>query len=68
VRFAFKGRHQELLRQIAPVDVRWISERVLQLTDRQWQDAFRAGGYDAATTARYVNRIRAKAEEGLALP
>jgi len=66
-RFAYRGRHQELLRRI-PIDhLKWACERVLALTDRQWRDAFAAGNYDEATTARYVARIRAKAEEGLAL-
>jgi hypothetical protein len=67
VQFAFKGRHQELLRHITPDDVKWISARLLRLTDRQWHDAFRAGGCDEATTARYIARIKAKAAEGIAL-
>lgn len=67
VRFAFRGRHQELLQRITPADVQWISERVLKISDSQWRDAFRAGGYDEETTARYVARIKTKANEGLAL-
>jgi hypothetical protein len=67
VRFAFRGRHQELLQRIGVEDVRWMSGRVLQLTDRQWRDAFRAGGYDEALAARFIARIKQKAEEGLAL-
>lgn len=68
VRFDYRGRHQELLRQI-PIDhLKWACQRVLAITDRQWRDAFTAGNYDEAATARYVTRIRAKAQEGLALP
>lgn len=67
VRFAFRGRHQELLRRISVADLRWACARVLALTDRQWRDAFSAANYDETTTARYVARIRAKAREGLAL-
>lgn len=67
VRFAFRGRHQELLQRIPVQDVRWMSGRVLQITDRQWRDAFRAGGYDAELTSRFVARIKQKAQEGLAL-
>lgn len=67
VRFAFRGRHQELLRRISVEDVKWISERVMGLTDRQWRDAFRAGGFDETTTARYIARVKQKAREGLAL-
>jgi hypothetical protein len=67
VRFAFRGRHQELLQHISVNDVKWMSERVLRITERQWRDAFRAGSYDAALTNRFVARIKQKAEEGLAL-
>lgn len=67
VRFAFRGRHQELLQQIRVADLKWACQRVLALTDRQWRDAFAAANYDQETTDRYVARIRAKAREGLAL-
>jgi hypothetical protein len=67
VRFAFRGRHQELLGHITVDDVKWTCQRVLRISDEQWRDAFRAGGYDEPTTSRFVARIRHKAEEGLAL-
>jgi len=67
VRFAFRGRHQELLEHITVDDVKWTSARVLRISDAQWQDAFRAGGYDPPTARRFVARIKQKAEEGLAL-
>jgi hypothetical protein len=67
VRFAYRGRHQELLKRITVADLKWACRRVLALTDRQWRDAFAAANYDGATTARFVARIRAKAQEGLAL-
>lgn len=67
LRFAYRGRHQELLAGIAPDDVRWICERLQRLTDRQWQDAFRAGNFTEDVTARYVTRIRQKIDEGLSL-
>ena len=34
---------------------------------RKWQDAFRAGGYNAEQTARYVTKIKAKIAQGRAL-
>jgi len=67
-RFEYRGLHQELLRNIRVDDLKWACNRVLAITDRQWHDAFAAGNYDAETTARYVARIKAKAQEGLALP
>ena len=45
VRFEYRGRHGRLVNRMTPADVRWICERLQRLTDRQWQDAFRAGGY-----------------------
>lgn len=68
VRFAFKGRHQELVQQIPITDLQWICRRVLALTDAQWRDAFRAANYSEGDSGRYVARLRDKAREGLALP
>jgi len=67
VRFGYRGRHQELLASIGPDAVRWTCERLSRITDRQWADAFAAGNFDAATTSRYVARIKQKIGEGLAL-
>jgi hypothetical protein len=65
--FAFRGRHQELLTRIGVDDVRWACERLRQISDRQWRDAFRAGHFTGEVTARYVSRIRRKITEGLEL-
>ena len=66
-RFAFRGRHQELLQRIPIADLAWAARAVLGITERQWQDAFRAANYDHDATTRYVARIRAKAQEALDL-
>jgi hypothetical protein len=66
-RFAFRGRHQELLQKIPVEDLQWACRRVLAITDAQWRDAFAAGNYDDETTMRYVARIKTKANEGLTL-
>jgi hypothetical protein len=67
VQFGFRGRHQDLLERITVADVRWICSRVSKITDGQWRDAFRAGGYREDTAARFIARIKQKAAEGLAL-
>ena len=67
MRFAYNGRHQELLMMIAPGDVRWAAERMSRLTDAQWRDAFRAGNYSDGDAARYIDRIKEKIADGLAL-
>ena len=67
VRFDWRGRHGVLLERITPEDVHWICERLQRLTDRQWQDAFRAGGYAPEVAARFIRRFKQKIEEGLAV-
>jgi hypothetical protein len=61
VAFDYHGWHQELLRdRITPDDVGWASALLVRLTDRQWQDAFRAGGYDADTAGRFIGILRSR--------
>jgi hypothetical protein len=65
--FADQGRHDELLHQITRRDVRWISERLNRISDRQLADAFRAAGYPSDTSGRFIARLKEKITEGLAL-
>jgi hypothetical protein len=37
-------------------------------SDRQWAEAFRAGGYDPAVADRFIRRIPERIEAGLRLP
>lgn len=67
VRFDYRGRHKVLFENITPADVRWICGQLQKLTDAQWQDAFRAGGYPKDTADRFIRRIKQKMSEGLAL-
>jgi hypothetical protein len=65
VQFAYTGWYKNLvLDRITPEDLAWASNLLGQLSDRQWQDAFRAGGYDAETSNRFIKKLRAKIEEG----
>jgi hypothetical protein len=65
VQFDYQGRHQELVRQrITPGDLGWATDLLSQLTDRQWSDAFRAGGYPDAVAARFIAAIHARIAEG----
>lgn len=64
VRFNYHGWHQELFAHISPDDVAWASEWLGQLTDRQWSDAFRAGGFDPAVADRFIGRLHQKIAEG----
>ena len=68
VRFEYHGWHQELIRgRITPADVRWACELLAALTDTQWHEAFLAGGYDEAVSARFIRQLQAKIRDGSAL-
>ena len=64
----YHGLEKELLKNISVGDVRWTCGLLSRLSEQQWQDAFRAGGYSPAIAARYTRKIREKIAEGLALP
>jgi len=67
VRFDYRGRHRVLFENISPADVRWACERLRALTDQQWRDAFRAGGFPEPVAERFIRRMKQKIDEGLAL-
>jgi hypothetical protein len=67
VRLEYRGRHAVLFNDIRPADVRWICQQLDRLTDRQWTDAFRAGGIEGPLAARFIRRMKQKIGEGLAL-
>ena len=64
VEFRYGGWHPELARGISLEDLRWACELVGGLTDRQWQDAFRAGGYPADVADRFIHKLRRNIDEG----
>jgi hypothetical protein len=66
--FDYRGFHQELVRnRITPDEVRWACDLLAGLSERQWYDAFRAGGYDAAVSGRFIRQLQARIAEGRAL-
>jgi hypothetical protein len=68
VRFAYDGWFRSLVRnRVAPADVAWASDLLGGLTDRQWHDAFRAGGFEPAAADRFIRKLREKVEQGRAL-
>ncbi|MGC4082223.1 MAG: hypothetical protein QM736_08995 [Vicinamibacterales bacterium] len=65
VRFDYHGFHQELVEgRITPDDVRWACELVGGLTDRQWHDAFDAGGFNRTVADRFIRRLQQRIREG----
>jgi hypothetical protein len=55
VEFDYHGWHQELVRdRTAPDDLVWASDLLGRLSDRQWADAFRAGGYTGDAAGPFI--------------
>jgi hypothetical protein len=66
VEFGYGGWHQELVRQrIAVGDVKWAATLMSRLTERQWDEAFRAGGYSAIEAAPFLDAIRGRIEQAM---
>jgi hypothetical protein len=65
--FDYRGIYRDVIDTVTIADVRWVCALLNQLTDEQWRDAFRAGGYDPGQTTRYVAKLKAKIAQGLAL-
>jgi hypothetical protein len=65
VDFAYNGWYKTFVRdRITPADVAWASGMLAQLSDRQWRDAFRAGGYEPATAGRFIRKLQEKVDQG----
>jgi hypothetical protein len=63
--FPYHGWHQELFRgRITPDHLRWACHLMSRLTDAQWDEAFRAGGYDRPTAARFITALKARISQG----
>jgi hypothetical protein len=67
IEFDYRGIYRDVIETVSLADVRWACERLARLSDDQWEDAFRAGGYDGQQTARYVKKIKAKIAQGLSV-
>jgi hypothetical protein len=66
ITFDYRGVHTALIDMLTPADVAWTSRLMARISDRQWHDAFRAAGYDDATQQRFIAKLKAKIQEGLA--
>jgi hypothetical protein len=65
VDFDYSGLDGRLLRGVVLADVRWLCGWLARLSDKQWDDAFRAAEYDPETRDRYIRKIKEKIAEGL---
>ena len=61
VEFGYRGYHQELVRdRISIADVQWAARLLSGLTDRQWREAFLAGGFSPAAAEPFLTVIQAR--------
>jgi hypothetical protein len=67
VEFDYRGIHRNLVNTVRTGDVLWACRLMARLSDEQWDDAFRAAGYDDAQRARYIAKIKTKVAQGLAV-
>jgi hypothetical protein len=68
VQFAYASWYKNLVRdRITPEEVAWASNLLGRLSNEQWQDAFRAGGYQPAVAGRFIAKLREKIEQGRSL-
>jgi hypothetical protein len=67
IEFDYRGIYRDVIDGVRPDDVWWTCDLLSRLSEQQWADAFRAGGYDPHQTARYVTKIKSKIAQGLEL-
>ena len=63
--FDYQGIYRDVIETVTVEDVQWTCALLNRLTDEQWRDMFRAGGYDEEQTARFVAKIKEKIAQGL---
>jgi hypothetical protein len=65
VKFDYDGKKPELYRKrITVADMAWASALLGGLSDRQWHDAFRAGGYSDVLASGFIRKIVANIRQG----
>jgi hypothetical protein len=67
VTFDYRGIHQSMVKTITVEQVVWACRLMSRVSDAQYDDAFRAGGYSDDVRRRYVAKLKSKIAEGLAL-
>jgi hypothetical protein len=67
VKFSYSGPNKPIVSRIMPSHVRWAAGLLSRLSDAQWHDAFRAGGYSQEDATRFIAKIKEKIAVGMAL-
>jgi hypothetical protein len=63
VKFAYSGKNQALMNGITVEDARWVGGLLAKLSDRQIEDAFRAGNFTQDEVEMLAQAVRRKIEE-----
>ena len=66
VRFGFQGGWMEpqLHTTVTPAQLRWVCGLLARLSQKQWLDAFRAGGYSEAEAQPFIRSLKQRIDEG----
>jgi hypothetical protein len=67
VKFDYNGVNTRLVNELTVDDVIWTCRLLARVSNRQWNDAFRAAAYPAAERARFIRKVKAKIAQGLGL-
>ncbi len=54
-------------RSLTPADAAWAGALLSRLSERQWQDAFSAGGYEPDVAAQFIRTIRRRIDQARGL-
>jgi hypothetical protein len=63
--FDYRGIYRDVIHTVSLDDVAWTCRLMSRLTDAQWNDAFRAAGYNPELAGRFIKKIKAKVAQGL---
>ena len=67
VRFHYNGIHNKIVETVTVDDVVWTCRLMARVSDAQWHDAFRAAGFTPGDQQRYIEKLKSKIRDGLAL-
>jgi hypothetical protein len=67
VKFDYRGTNLRLVKTVTVDDVVQACRSMARISETQWRDAFRAGGYSETEQQRYISKMKEKIQEGLAL-
>jgi hypothetical protein len=63
IELSYKGKNRGLFKNITVGQGRWLANLLLQLSDKQIRDAFRAAGYSPQDVELYTNSVKSKIVE-----